>query len=161
MPTDDGSRRRFLLKYLPLAILAALALAGLLMFGPPKLLARTETPEFCASCHVMEAEYEAWFHTGAHRRIRCVDCHLPHQNPAVYYMWKGIDGTRDAVMFHTGLVPDRIEISRHGQDVLQDNCLRCHAEAVAMIDKERRCWGCHRRLAHRTSGAMIPEPREF
>ena len=57
--------------------------AGLfLALGPPGLLAKSETPDFCASCHVMEAQYESWFHHGAHKRIRCVDCHLPNDNLA-------------------------------------------------------------------------------
>ena len=53
------------------------ALGMFLGFGPPQLMAKTESPLFCNSCHVMESQYEAWFNVGAHRTIRCVDCHLP------------------------------------------------------------------------------------
>jgi nitrate/TMAO reductase-like tetraheme cytochrome c subunit len=51
------------------------AVGAFLAFGPPKLYAWSGSPEFCSSCHVMESRYEAWFHAGAHRRLKCVDCH--------------------------------------------------------------------------------------
>jgi cytochrome c nitrite reductase small subunit len=135
--------------------LVAAAVGVFLMLGPPGLLAKSETPLFCSSCHVMEAEYEAWFHEGAHRSIQCVDCHLPHQNVAMHYMWKTIDGMKDVMVFYSGSVPERIKISEHGQEVLKANCIRCHELTVAMIDNERKCWECHRRVSHMKSGAML------
>jgi cytochrome c nitrite reductase small subunit len=134
--------------------LLGLGLGVFLALGPPKLLARSETPDFCASCHVMEAEYEAWFHEGAHRRVNCVDCHLPHHNIAAHYVWKSIDGMKDVAVFYSGRAPEVIRISKHGQEVLQANCIRCHDTAVEMIDNERQCWSCHRRLAHVRSGII-------
>jgi cytochrome c nitrite reductase small subunit len=125
-----------------------------LLLGPPKLLAKSDTPGFCVSCHVMESQYEAWMHTGAHRRAKCVDCHLPNQNMPAHYIWKAIDGMKDVVVFHSGKVPDQIMISSHGVKVLQDNCIRCHDVAVTMIDKDRNCWKCHRRVTHKLTGAI-------
>jgi cytochrome c nitrite reductase small subunit len=125
-----------------------------LAFGPPKLYAKSETPEFCASCHVMESQYEAWFHAGAHRRIKCVDCHLPNDTMARHLVWKGIDGGRDFVLFHTGLVPDDIRLSSRGAQVVKENCLRCHTETMARVNEDRNCWDCHRRLSHKHTGAM-------
>jgi len=139
-----------------LVVLVLGAAGGLFMsFGPPQLLAKSETPEFCASCHVMEAQYEAWFHEGAHRRKLCVDCHLPHGNLATYYTWKSIDGMKDVAVFYSGRAPDDIRISAHGEKVLQSNCIRCHENAVENIDNERKCWDCHRRLSHKRSGNIM------
>jgi len=132
----------------------ALAAGIFLMLGPPKLLAKSETPEFCASCHIHEAHYEAWFHAGAHRRKQCVDCHLPNENMPVHYAWKSIDGVKDLVLFNAGHVPDDIRITNHGKAVVQANCIRCHESAVDMIDQERPCWDCHRRVMHKLSGAI-------
>jgi cytochrome c nitrite reductase small subunit len=126
-----------------------------LMLGPPGLLAKSEAPDFCAGCHVMEAEYDAWSHAGAHRRNLCVDCHLPNRNMAVHYIWKSIDGMKDTLAFYSGRVPERIMISDHGREVVQDNCIRCHESTVAHIDQTRPCWQCHRRIAHRGSGQML------
>ncbi|MFZ5776368.1 MAG: cytochrome c nitrite reductase small subunit [Thermodesulfobacteriota bacterium] len=136
-------------------VLGVGALAFLfLMLGPPQLLAKSESPAFCAGCHVMEAEYQAWAHAGAHRRQKCVECHLPNDNTALHYLWKSIDGMKDTVVFYSGRVPERITISAHGQEVVQANCIRCHASTVAHIDQERPCWQCHRRIAHRGTGQI-------
>jgi cytochrome c nitrite reductase small subunit len=135
-------------------IFAAVA-AFFLAFGPPKLMARTESPQFCASCHVMMGKYETWFHMGTHRNVRCVDCHLPHTDPARYYLWKSIDGMKDVIVFYSGNTPEYIEVSERGQRFIQGNCLRCHSERVAMIDRNRACWDCHRFLQHQLAGARL------
>jgi cytochrome c nitrite reductase small subunit len=103
----------------------------------------------------MQAQYDSWFHEGAHRSIVCVDCHLPHQNIFVRYLWKSIDGMKDVAVFHSGMTPDHITISNRGQNVLQSNCVRCHETTVWRIAKERNCWDCHRRLSHARSGAVL------
>lgn len=123
-------------------------------FGPPNLLAKSNTPLYCSSCHVMQSQYEAWFHSGAHRRILCVDCHLPHENAFLHYTWKALDGFKDMVVFYSGTVPERITISSHGEKVLQANCIRCHELAVSMIDRERKCWECHKRITHQLTGTI-------
>ena len=91
---------------------------------------------FCINCHAMEAEYEAWMHSGAHRRKDCVDCHLPNENKFVHYLWKSIDGLKDLIVFHSGQVPEQIKISSHGREVLQNNCIRCHETTVMVIDTD-------------------------
>ena len=122
--------------------------------GPPNLLAKSNTPIYCASCHVMQSQYEAWFHSGAHRRILCIDCHLPHENTFLHYTWKALDGFKDMIVFYSGTVPERITISSHGKEVLQGNCIRCHELAVSMIDRERKCWECHKRITHQLTGTI-------
>lgn len=131
---------------------ALIATALFLALGPPHLLAKSESPQFCAGCHVMAEEYSAWSHAGAHRRVACIECHLPSGNPVSHYLWKSIDGMKDVVCFHSGQVPERIELSSHGASVVQENCIRCHLSTVARMDTTRRCWGCHRQLRHRMSG---------
>jgi cytochrome c nitrite reductase small subunit len=124
------------------------------MFGPPQLLAKSDEPDFCVSCHVMEAEYEAWVHTGAHRRNKCVDCHLPNHNMTAHYVWKAIDGLKDVAFFYSGNVPERIQLTSHGEKVLKANCIRCHETTVMLIDTDRQCWDCHKRISHKNSGAI-------
>lgn len=142
-----GMRNLFGWKLLLLAAAAA-ALGLFLAFGPPKLMAKTETPLFCSSCHVMQSQYEAWLHTGAHRSIRCVDCHLPHDNLPAYYAWKTIDGMKDVAVFYSGRTPEVIRVSERGKGFIRNNCIRCHAGRVEMIDRGRNCWECHRFLQH-------------
>ena len=138
-------------------IFLAILITAVMLFlflGPPKLLAKSSSPDFCTGCHVMEANYEAWIHAGAHRRSRCVDCHLPNHNLGIHYIWKSIDGLKDALVFYSGRVPELIKLTSHGEKVLQANCIRCHESTVEFINHDRKCWGCHRRIAHRQSGAI-------
>ena len=140
-----------------LVVLAVLAggVGFFVSFGPPQLMAKTESPLFCSSCHVMQSQYEAWFNVGAHRTIRCVDCHLPHQNLPVYYVWKSIDGLKDVAVYYSGRTPEIITISDRGKRFVQTNCIRCHAERVAVINQERNCWDCHRFLQHQLAGVRL------
>lgn len=135
-----------------LAVVVAMAVIGAyLAFGPPRLFAKSESPEFCGSCHVLQPEYESWFHSG-HHRIKCVDCHLPNDNLANHLIQKTLEGVKDSVAFHTGRIPETIRISTHGAEVVQQNCQRCHAEIISRVTIDRRCWDCHRRISHKRTG---------
>ena len=142
------------LLYLVMGGAGVFILLVFLLLGPPKLLAKSDQPAFCSGCHVMEAEYDAWSHTGAHRRKACVDCHLPNDNAGIHYVWKAIDGMKDVALFYSGAVPEHIELTAHGEKVVQANCIRCHEQTVTRINQERKCWECHRRIMHTRSGAM-------
>jgi cytochrome c nitrite reductase small subunit len=148
----SSAKLRRNLKYFLVIVLIGSAIGAFALLGPPGLLAKSEMASFCASCHVMESEYEAWFHEGAHRRVNCVDCHLPRDNIADHCLWKSLDGMKDTVVFYSGSVPERIEASDHARRVVQSNCIRCHETSVEMIDNDRRCWDCHRRMVHLRSG---------
>ena len=151
-----------LLKKLNWKILVLLAVLGgavgvFVAFGPPQLMAKTESPLFCSSCHVMESQYEAWFNVGAHRTIRCVDCHLPHESVIAYYFEKGRQGMHDVYVFSTGTTPELIRANEHSQEIIQQNCIRCHEETVESIVMgpqafDRNCWDCHRDVAHGQRG---------
>lgn len=148
------AQRRTVMALLAFGGVGLAALALFLLVGPPQLLAKSESPDFCASCHVMEEQHTAWSHAGAHRRIRCVDCHLPNGNHVEHYVWKSIDGMKDVISFNTGMVPERIALSSHGAKVVQANCIRCHEQTVSEMDTSRQCWTCHRQLRHRQTGAV-------
>ena len=136
------------------AVVIIAALGLFTAFGPPGLFAKSESPEFCGSCHVLQPEYETWFHSGAHQNIKCIDCHLPNDN-LPHHLWaKGLEGVGDLVAFHTGRVPEPIKLSDAGAQTVVANCRRCHNELVARINEDRRCWECHRRMSHRSTGAI-------
>ncbi len=144
-------KSRFLL-YLVIIVIIIVGVGAFVGFGPPGLYARSESPEFCGSCHAVEPEYDAWRHS-AHYRTKCTDCHLPHELMG-HLVWKGLDGAKDFFAFHLGFVPETIRISDHGAAVVLENCRRCHAETIARINEERKCWFCHRRMSHRSTGAI-------
>lgn len=115
----------------------------------------SESPSFCNSCHVMNYQYENFIHNGAHQNRRCIECHLPNDNIFNHLLWKGIDGTKDVVYFYGGLYPDNIEISDHGNKVVNQNCISCHSEMVSRIDMgSRSCTDCHRRHKHKYTGVF-------
>lgn len=148
------SKKRRLLLYLAVLVVLSGGLGGFLAFGPPKLFAKTSSPDFCGSCHVLNAEYEAWFHSGAHRRILCVDCHLPNDTKVRHLVWKGVEGVFDSVAFYGGKVPEDIVITKRGAAFVRENCLRCHEETMALVREDRNCWECHRQLSHKQSGVV-------
>ncbi len=147
-------RLKNLLLWSGLVVVVAAGIGLFVAFGPPKLLAKTSTPEFCGSCHVMASQYEAWFHQGAHKRAACVDCHLPNDTMARHLFWKTMDGVHDLIRFQTGYVSDDTRLTARGARVVQENCLRCHAETMARVSEDRQCWSCHRRLSHRLTGSI-------
>ena len=151
-----GMEKILLVSLVTVALLVALVY--FVALGPPALYAKSESPEFCGSCHILQPEYEAWFHSGAHRGIKCIDCHLPNDNLGQHLLAKTSEGVKDTLAFHTGLFPEKLKLSQHGAQVVLDNCRRCHAETVARINEDRRCWECHRRLSHRLTGAIETRP---
>ena len=114
-------------------------------------------PETCANCHVMDSHYESWYH-GAHENLaKCTDCHLPHDNFAVYYAEKGRQGAKDVYAFVTGDIPLAIRASDKTKGIVQENCVHCHEDSVESIVMgaqpfDRYCWDCHRDIAHNARG---------
>jgi len=149
MPETHSGKISIVLLFI---IFSGVALLLYLIVGPPKLLARTDRPDFCVKCHTMEPYYEAWFHSGAHRRKACVDCHLPNDNIANHYLWKVLFGVKEVMVYYSGTVPEIIKLTSQGGKVLQSNCIRCHDTTVMLIDTERKCWNCHRSISHMNAG---------
>jgi len=138
-------------------VVAALAL-GYFAFVTDAPSYGGHAPETCANCHVMDSQYENWYH-GAHENwAKCTDCHLPHDNFAVYYAEKGRQGAKDVYAFVTGNIPVAIRASDKTKGIVQVNCVRCHEDSVENIVMgaqpfDRYCWDCHRDIAHTERGA--------
>jgi cytochrome c nitrite reductase small subunit len=121
----------------------------------------SDNPRACINCHVMTTEYASWQRSSHARVATCNDCHVPHDNFIRKYAFKASDGMRHAAMFTFRLEPQVIQIKEAGQNVVQENCLRCHADQMhttylsRSINKEdtdaglgRFCWDCHRETPH-------------
>ena len=141
-----------------LSITAAIFSLGYFAFVSDAAAYCGNAPETCANCHVMDSQYENWYH-GAHENFaKCTDCHLPHDNFAVYYAEKGRQGAKDTFAFVTGRIPVAIRANEKTKGIIQANCIHCHedaAETVVMGAQpfDRYCWDCHRDIAHGTRGA--------
>ncbi|MBK8783619.1 MAG: cytochrome c nitrite reductase small subunit [Anaerolineales bacterium] len=137
-------------------VVAALAM-GYFAFVTDAVSYGGSAPETCANCHVMDSQYESWYH-GAHENwAKCTDCHLPHDNFAVYYAEKGRQGAKDVYAFVTGNIPLAIRASDKTKGIVQENCIHCHEDSVESIVMgaqpfDRYCWDCHRDIAHTARG---------
>ena len=110
-------------------------------------------PSTCNNCHVMDAQYEGWFHAAHAHFTACTDCHLPHQNIASYYLYKEYSGMRDVYSFTFKTYPAAIRATQQTDEIVQANCIRCHTDTVVSIlagpqPFDRHCWDCHRSVAH-------------
>jgi cytochrome c nitrite reductase small subunit len=116
----------------------------------------------CNNCHVMDSQYENWYHAAHEKFAVCSDCHLPHQNIVRYYLYKGYSGIRDVYSFTFKTYPAAIRANQQTDEIVQTNCIRCHTDTVEAILSglqpfDRYCWDCHRSTAHGQRGlSLVP-----
>ena len=130
----------------------------------------SDDPQTCVNCHVMYPEYASW-EKGSHGRVTtCNDCHVPQDNIIRKYMFKASDGLRHASMFTFRMETQVIKIKDAGRDVVQENCIRCHANYLHPVslraigaksihdDTDRLCWDCHRETPHGKVHSLSSSP---
>ncbi len=130
----------------------------------------SDKPETCVNCHIMAPQYATWTHNSHRQYANCNDCHVPHNNVFNKYYFKAKDGMRHATMFTLRLEPQVIHIKEAGQQVVQNNCIRCHAnllkdEPIEALTLEahhsradRQCWSCHRETPHGRVSSLSSVP---
>ena len=130
----------------------------------------SDKPETCVNCHIMAPQYATWNHSAHREKATCNDCHVPHNNVFNKYYFKAKDGLRHATVFTLRNEPQVIYIRKEGQIVVQDNCVRCHSNALIYlmaeesethypaIISERKCWDCHRETPHGRVNSLSSVP---
>ncbi len=138
----------------------------------------SDKPETCVNCHVMGPYYATWNHSSHSRNAVCNDCHVPHDNVFREYYFHAKDGLRHATIFTLGLEPQVMQAIPASQEVIYENCIRCHSQlntefvktgtqTYKMIheNKDKLCWDCHQDVPHggknslsSTPNALIPFP---
>jgi cytochrome c nitrite reductase small subunit len=130
----------------------------------------SDDPKACINCHIMTAEYSTWMHGSHGRDTKCVDCHIPHENVVLKYLFKANDGLRHATMFTLRLEPQVIKMHEAGQDVVQRNCKRCHYNQLQNVSalnvnlknyehgQGMLCWKCHREVPHGRVHSLASTP---
>jgi cytochrome c nitrite reductase small subunit len=145
------------------AITAAVLALGYFAYVSEALSYMGHAPETCNNCHVMDSQYENWYH-GTHSNFAdCSECHIPHNNVISYYVYKGKSGAKDVFSFVTGSYPVAIRANQETKEIVQENCVRCHETTVSPMFSsspmplDRNCWECHRAVAHGERGiSLIP-----
>ena len=156
---------------------AALIIIGIIIAFPIfsityYTMARTSTPQFCASCHEIQWAYNTW-KTSTHVNnaqgfvADCMDCHLPApQDTFDFFYAKTFHGIKDLIVHFT---QDEYDRSKNREKAYasfkNDQCMKCHRNLLYIPDKrgamlahrtvlwprpgyEKKCVDCHRNLVH-------------
>lgn len=138
----------------------------------------TDDPSACVNCHIMAPYYATWFHSSHSRNTTCNDCHVPHENAARKWFFKGMDGMRHVAVFLTKGEPQVIKAHEASSQVIMNNCIRCHYQLntelvktgridymMAQVGAGKACWDCHKNVPHggmnslsSTPNAIVPYP---
>ncbi|WP_108866354.1 cytochrome c nitrite reductase small subunit [Aquimarina aquimarini] len=122
----------------------------------------SDDPLACVNCHVMTPMYNSWMHSSHREQASCNDCHVPHDNVFNTYFFKAKDGLFHASVFTARAEPEVMFMREASQEVVQDNCVRCHIQQVTQVKydgwlenhaesrTDRKCWSCHQELPHGT-----------
>jgi len=115
-------------------------------------------PRACKNCHIMNDQYASWTKAPHHAVAGCVDCHLPHDFVGKYVA-KAENGYHHSKGFTLQDFHEPILIKERNAAILQENCLRCHADFVHDIvrgsstaEDAVRCVHCHRAVGHGARG---------
>lgn len=123
----------------------------------------SDNPRTCINCHIMVPEYASWQHSSHGTVATCNDCHVPHDNLLKKYYFKAKDGSRHSYLFTLRRERQVIQAIPESREVIQKNCLRCHASVVDKItpvhsDFDRSCTDCHREVPHGRVHSLTSTP---
>lgn len=130
-----------------------------------------DDPAACINCHIMSPYYATWSHSSHGRDVTCNDCHVPNDNIAAHYAFKGIDGMKHVAYFVTHSEHQAIQAESMSDEVIMDNCIRCHKQLNQEFVKTGRidymeakrgegkaCWDCHRNVPHMGKNSLSSTP---
>ena len=111
-------------------------------------------PKACVNCHIMQPQFDSWQKSSHHGVATCNDCHLP-QEGLEKWISKAENGWNHSKAFTLQDFPEPIRLTEKNAQILQANCLRCHADithAVAAGPEGSadvvQCVHCHRSAGH-------------
>jgi cytochrome c nitrite reductase small subunit len=112
----------------------------------------SNNPKACVNCHVMRDQYDAWQKSSHHAVATCNDCHVP-QDPIGKYATKASQGYRHSKAFTLQNFAEPIRITESDLKVVENNCVRCHADLVEHIAHKGSadsidCTHCHSGIGH-------------
>ena len=115
-------------------------------------------PRACKNCHIMNDQYDSWTKGVHHAAAKCIDCHLPHALMPKY-LANAENGYHHSKGFTLQDFHEPILIKPRNAAILQENCLRCHADLVHDIvrgsttaEDAVQCVHCHRNVGHGARG---------
>ncbi|MDW8072535.1 MAG: cytochrome c nitrite reductase small subunit [Anaerolineae bacterium] len=142
-----------------IGVVAGLAVVGVGLHTANFTAYLGDDPAACNNCHVMDTAYESWYHSSHARWATCNDCHTPHAL-LPKYVTKVEAGLRHVTAFVLGDIPPAIRMRRSSQQIVQENCIRCHQVTVEDVlagpmKFDMYCFECHRQVAHGLRGIAL------
>lgn len=159
---------------LSLLLVTGVAVGIAFSFGVYEIAERTDSANFCGSCHAMKpfvASFQAQVHGGNNQfgfSSKCNDCHLPHNNVLNYLSVKAITGVNDVWVntFNDASKIDWIEKLKYPSHYVYDSgCMECHGNLQAKSlsnpraflphrgyfakTTEKTCADCHNDVGHK------------
>lgn len=139
----------------------------------------SDDPSACINCHIMTPYYQSWMHSSHHQWTTCNDCHVPQDNILKGYAFKAMDGLYHSAVFTIKGEPQVIRPREPSNNVIMDNCIRCHTQlnqdfvktgmityTQARDGEGKACWDCHRNVPHTvvsniasSPNAIVPLPK--
>lgn len=137
-------------------LFACLAGCIVIFGGGYGVIAFTNSPSFCASCHEMTPEHSTYI-ASSHSQISCVQCHIkPGFTTMMIHKMKSMK----EVYYHITGVPNQI-VQTEEEAVSNQNCLQCHSRNRIVtasgdlkvnhnkhIDEGIPCITCHAGVVH-------------
>ena len=130
-----------------------------------------DDPSACVNCHIMSPYYATWNHSSHSRNATCNDCHVPHENIARKYFFKGTDGLKHVYMLLTKSERQAPQAEDASAQVIMNNCIRCHDGLtqtmvkagkvdymMTKVGEGKACWDCHRDVPHGGKNSLSSAP---
>ncbi len=139
-------------KMLLLVSILTMAAVGFAFAGGIQSLQPEDLPEAekCAACHNVNQNY-AELSRGAHKGLKCLDCHLPGTVQRAKYDSKNCSFSR---------------LGYHDKDgnwieCVDGNlaCLRCHKE-MGINNSKKKCWSCHMQVRGTDRIVIVKDKKE-
>lgn len=143
---------------------AVVGMAGYVAYISNAASYLSDDPKACINCHIMNPMYASWQHSSHGRATTCNDCHVPHDSVVSKYWFKANDGLRHSLLFTLRRERQVIRAIPASREVIQANCIRCHANVVSEApglrahDTDRSCLDCHREVPHGRVNSLSATP---
>jgi cytochrome c nitrite reductase small subunit len=118
----------------------------------------SDEPAVCLNCHLMDSQYKSWERSSHAVWATCNDCHVPQDRLLRKYAFKARDGLYHAAVFTVRGEPRVIRARQGSDEVIMENCVRCHTPLVteftkmdagrAIAGESKACWDCHTQVPH-------------
>ncbi len=164
-----------------LFILVGICLGVTLSLGGAEIVERTSGITFCSKCHSMQGVAKAYLadiHGGNNKngvKVKCADCHLPHDNVFTYMTAKAYTGIKDVLgeLFWADDIDWVTHLEKRKEFTYTSGCKKCHNLDAIQYEIPKAylahrdfktgvvhsCIQCHQHVGHKNIKAHLPNSK--